>query len=187
MTKNSSLTSTRIDQTVISFVILIKATIQGKIYLGSFVISRIGVFILKHENVLGRLSPPIDTNFTADKQPTKTWNTKRKLTIDYVKPTSQPSELSLVAKVLHKFQLFCHKFRVKSWTCSPILAVITLLRSSVYKARLQQRRLESTSAQSCWAKRQKFMGAEGNENPWKIICYVLCKSIFGIRFFNKGI
>ena len=45
MTKNSSLTSSRIDQTVISIVILIKATSQGKIYLGSFVSSRLAVFI----------------------------------------------------------------------------------------------------------------------------------------------
>lgn len=68
------------------------------------------------------LSPPIDTNFTADKQPTKTWNIKRKRTIDYVRLTSQPLEFSLVAKILHKPQRFCHKFGVKSWIRSPILA-----------------------------------------------------------------
>lgn len=72
MTKNTSLTSIQIDQTVISVVILIKATSQGKIYLDSIVSSRIGVFIIVHENALARLSPPSDTNFTMDKQPNKT-------------------------------------------------------------------------------------------------------------------
>lgn len=126
MTKNTSLTSIQIDQTVISVVILIKATSQGKIYLDSIVSSRIGVFIIVHENALARLSPPSDTNFTTDKQPTKTWNVKRKRTTDYVKLTSQPSEVSLVAKVPQKSQLCCHKFGVKSWNLSPILPVIYL-------------------------------------------------------------
>lgn len=186
MTKNTSLTSIQIDQTVISVVILIKATSQGKIYLDSIVSSRIGVFIIVHENALARLSPPSDTNFTTDKQPTKTWNVKRKRTTDYVKLTSQPSEVSLVAKVLQKSQLCCHKFGVKSWNLSPILPVITLLRSSVYKARLQQRRLESTAAQSCWETRQNLYGIGGQLEQYRNYLLWFYSHLFWSAFSFKG-
>ena len=78
-------------------------------------------------------------------------------------------------QVLHKSRLSCHKFGVKSRIPSPILAVTTLLRSSVYKARLQQRRLESTAAQSCWAKTQKLYGMGGQLDCYKnyLLCFYL--------------